>query len=325
MEATSSIVMTPSTMVINEHKKTWMCPNHPDNEMTAYCQDHDVYLCQYCSFSELHQDCKQRVLVEIRNDILHNRKAREKKVSEVKEFYVMQVEELKLVKDTIRGQMEHKINIFKTLLAEIEKSMQKHYDNINKEVELKLAELISFPNMCEQYLCTIATLAKPVPPSNSLTLDNFDRFCRKFDDQIKEIQDPVQRLHDEKERIKSRSVEFVNDVSETEPQLKTIRDWILLSSSLQDKEGINRLMSTECGPEERVMNTRECYELFVRVVARFNFSNAPSDTVTKGVFSAYEFLDEDSINKRVAFEAVYEGLKGIKSTIKIGPSVSTEA
>lgn len=312
------MVSIAQSSITGDFRAKWKCPIHANEgvalDIIGFCYVHDTYICQDCSYD--HMMCEPRVLlIDLQKKIILHGKELKEQVTDVKKDYENRLVKVTNMRASIKKEMAERINFFNTLVEEIKQSMQEHSDYVEKELDDAVEKISYFPALCEQNLNILDILGKKCD-LRKVDPDIFKRFCTSFDQELGQMQVPIERLESETTQIKTSSAQFSNYVSEAGMPLRAIRDQIVFSSKLQNKHLIEAILRQKLEEKNGNLTDEECHQVFEDFVKGLKLYSEPTKEKVDEAFKTYEFLAPKEIPENIAVEAVMQSMQELQREVK---------
>ena len=311
-----------STVIGGDFRAKWKCPIHAaegvPSDIVGFCYTHDTYICQDCAYD--HMMCESRqLLIDLQKKIVLDGENLKNQVIDVKKDYELRLEEVKKMRDLIVKDMGERINFFNKLVEEIKKAMQDHCDNVQKELDLAVDSISYFPRLCELNLRILDALAKKCD-YRKIDPDVFKRFCTSFDKELGSMQVPIGRLELQTKQIQTSANHFSAYVSKAGMPIKLIRDQIVFSSKIQNKQFIENILKDKFDDKSGKICLEDCQKTFLEIIASLNLYIPPSNEDIDKAFNSYQILDANNITEGIAMEVIMKAMQELQEYIK-GPEV----
>jgi len=193
--------------------------------------------------------------------------------------------------------------------------MQEHSDYVGKELDEAVEKISNFPSLCAQNLEILDVLGKKCD-LRKIDPDIFKRFCTSFNEELDQMQVPIERLESETSQIKTSSTQFSNYVSEAGLPIRAIRDQIVFGSKLQNRHLVEAIFRKKVAEKGGNLTKKECQTIFRDFIKGLNLYSPPPKKKVDEAFASYEFLAPDDVQENIAVEAIMQSMQELKKEVK---------
>jgi polyhydroxyalkanoate synthesis regulator phasin len=314
----NSVLDNSQSSFTSDFRAKWKCPVHANEgvalDIIGFCYVHDTYICQECSYD--HMMCEPRVLlIDLQKKIILHGKELKEQVTNVKKGYESRLVKVTEMRAFTKKKMAERINFFNTLVEEIKQAMQEHSDYVEAELDEAVEKISYFPALCEQNLNILDILGKKCD-LRKIDPDIFKRFCTSFDQELGQMQVPIERLESETTQIKMSSAQFANYVSEIGMPIRAIRDQIVYSSKLQNRHLVESILRKKVAEKGGNLTEGECRKVFEDFIQGLKLYSAPSKDKIEEAFKSYDFLEPNDVSENIAVDAVMQSIQELQKEVR---------